>query len=105
MKVKKVKTELKRSESKAESGFIVHPFETSDGSYDASYGNHNKTQKKFRTLRDAKAYLKSRGVKSANYDMPSGVKRLNLTKSPKKKTVVRRKKVFGGFGLRMKSFF
>ena len=64
-------------------GFIVHPFETSDGKYSASYGNHNKTIKSFNTLGAAKKYLAQKGIQKANYDAPSGVKEV--------KTYLRRK--------------
>lgn len=62
------------------SGFIVHPYETATGKYHASYGNHNKTDKSFDTLRDAKRYLKRKGVENAVYDSPSGAKDVNLSK-------------------------
>ena len=69
-------------------GFIVHPFETSDGQYDAGYGSDlNKTMRGFKTLREAKAYLVKHGMKTAVYDNPSGARVINLMK----KKVVSRK--------------
>jgi len=60
-------------------GFIVHPWETSDGKYSASYGNHNKTVKRFKTLKAAKAYLSKNKVTKALYDAPSGAKNVSTT--------------------------
>jgi len=64
-------------------GFIVHPFETSDNKYSASYGNHNKTSRSFTTLKQAKSYLKRKGIYKAIYDSPSGVKLINIGKTTK----------------------
>lgn len=71
-------------------GFIVHPFETGNNMFHSSFGNHNKTVKSFKTLRDAKKYLVDNKVKGALYDAPQGVKVINLVKprrvrKPKKK--------------------
>lgn len=55
-------------------GFIVHPYETMNKKYHASYGNHNKTVKSFSTLKQAKTYLATKGIKKANYDSPAGYK-------------------------------
>lgn len=63
---------------KENSGFIVHPFETADGDWDASFGNHNKTSRGFKTFKKAKQYLKRNKIKKAIYDSPSGVKLINL---------------------------
>lgn len=68
------------------SGFIVHPFESFDGkSYDASYGNHNKTNRSFKTLSQAKNYLRKKGIQKADYDSPSGVKIILLKERIKRK--------------------
>lgn len=62
-------------------GFIVHPYETSDGKYHASFGDHNKTVKSFDTLKGAKKYLLKNKVKKAIYDSPStGHKEIELSK-------------------------
>jgi hypothetical protein len=85
-------------------GFIVHPFETGNNKYHASYGNHNKTVKSFNTLREAKSYLQRKGIEKADYDSPSGAK-LVKTKSQihrKKSTVRRSNNPFGSFhGIKM----
>jgi len=65
---------------RADSGFIVHPFETSDGKYGASFGNHNKTSRSFKTLKSAKAYLKRNKIRNALYDAPRGTRFLKLSK-------------------------
>ena len=67
-------------------GFIVHPFETGNNKYHASYDNHNKTVKSFNTLRDAKKYLKTKGYNKAMYDSPTGVKTIKTTQPQKCKT-------------------
>jgi len=59
---------------KVNSGFIVHPFETGNRKFHASYGNHNRTVRSFKTLGKAKAYLKSKGIKKGIYDNPRGVR-------------------------------
>lgn len=69
-------------------GFIVHPFETGDSKYHASYGNHNKTSRSFNTLKQAKSYLKRQGYNKAMYDAPSGIKTVNTNTT--RKTTVRR---------------
>jgi len=57
-------------------GFIVHPWESLEGGYDASYGpNHDKTIKfGFKTLGEAKAYLHKKGINEAVYDRPGGTR-------------------------------
>jgi phage-related protein len=59
-------------------GFIVHPYETVNNKYHASYGNDNKTVKSFKTLGQAKEYLKKHGMKSALYDAPSGARTVSV---------------------------
>lgn len=67
--------------SNSSSGFIVHPFETINNKYHASYGrNKNKTIRSFKTLKQAKEYLRSKGVSSANYDSPSGYRKVKMNK-------------------------
>lgn len=73
---------------KGKEGFIVHPFETGDGGYHSSYGNHNKTIRSFKTLRKAKQYLSKHGYSKALYDNPSGVKTIStkiIRRKPRKK--------------------
>ncbi len=77
-------------------GFIVHPFETGDNKYQASYGNHNRTVRSFNTLSEAKAYLRSKGITKALYDKPSGVVGTRTAKV--KKRVVKRKPKQPRFG-------
>lgn len=69
------------------SGFITHPFETSDGQYSAMYGNNAKTDKSFKTLKEAKNYLMKNGIKETMYDAPEGTKIIKL----KEKQVVPQK--------------
>ncbi len=71
---------------KKKKGFIVHPLETGSGSYDASYNNHNKTVKSFKTLREAKGYLAKKGVTKAVYDTPQGASEIQT-----QQTTTRRK--------------
>jgi len=81
-------------------GFIVHPFETGDNKYHASYGkNLNKTQKSFRTLSEAKGYLHKNKMKKALYDSPSGARTIKVNNNAvkrKKRTV---KSGYSFFGL------
>lgn len=56
--------------------------------YRASYGDHNKTQKSFKTMREAKAYLKSKGITHSIYD--SGYRTTVVKNIVNKKKVVRR---------------
>ncbi len=77
---------MARKVLKSKSGFIVHPWETMDSKYHASYGNHNKTLKSFRTLKRAKSYLKRNKIKEALYDSPSGNKIIILSKIIRKKS-------------------
>jgi len=70
---------------KQKSGFIVHPWETTDGKYHASYSNHNKTVKSFKTLKNAKSYLKRNKIQEALYDSPSGNRIIILSKIKKKR--------------------
>ncbi len=74
---------------KRREGFIVHPFETGNGQYHASYGNHNKTVRSFSTLRQAKNHLRRQGIEHATYDSPSGVK-LVATKNVRRRIPARR---------------
>ena len=69
---------------KQKSGFIVHPWETSDNKYHASYGNHNRTVKSFKTLKNAKSYLKRNKISEALYDSPSGNRKIVLSKIKKR---------------------
>lgn len=81
-------------------GFIVHPFETSDNTYNASIGpNHNKTVKSFKTLRQAKQYLKRKGVPNALYDSPAagGPKVISTTVQRKKQNATRKRARGMGF--------
>lgn len=88
-------------------GFIVHPFETGDRKYHASYGNANKTTKSFKNLRQAKAYIASHGVKKAIYDSPSGTKRVNTTISSKRSSRPKKRSSnsFGLLNLKPPRFF
>lgn len=83
----------------AKEGFIVHPFETNDRKYHASYGkNINKTVRGFRTLSQAKAYIAKHGYNRAMYDSPSGVKTVKTSASvsrPKRRIVRRSNNLFG----------
>lgn len=67
-------------------GFIVHPFETGNSKYHASYGNHNKTIKSFKTLKEAKGYLKRKGIHTALYDNPSGAKEVKTMVTKRKRS-------------------
>ncbi len=82
--------EQNQKEQKDKDGFIVHPFETGNKKYHASYGNHNKTQRSFLTLKRAKNYLRIHGVVQADYDSPSGIRILSLRKKTSYKKVIRR---------------
>jgi len=73
-------------------GFIVHPFETGSGQYHASYGNHNKTVRNFKTLRLAKSYLAKHGMKTALYDSPSGAKTLSISRLKNRRRMVRKRR-------------
>jgi len=74
-------------------GFIVHPFETTDNMYHASYGkNANKTVKSFKTLKEAKLYLAKNNVEEALYDSPSGDKTIYPVKYKKISSKSKRKK-------------
>ena len=75
-------------------GFIVHPFETGNGKYHASYGNHNKTVKSFNTLREAKLYLQHNGIATALYDSPSGAKTITTKTNIYRKKINKPKKPF-----------
>jgi len=90
---------VKRKEPRASSGFIVHPFETGNSKYHASYGNHNKTSRSFTTLNKAKEHLKRKGIKKALYDSPSGTKSIMLDKSATKKLKRRTTRSLGFGGL------
>jgi len=71
---------VKNWKNSKKTGFIVHPFETADGSYHAGYGKDlNRTTKGFKTLGKAKAYLKTHKVRTALYDSPSGDRRLKIS--------------------------
>ena len=76
---------MERRIPREKSGFIVHPWETADGKYSSSYGNHNRTAKNFKTLRLAKAYLIKNKIKEAVYDSPSGEKTILLKKVKKRR--------------------
>lgn len=78
----------------AKKGFIVHPFETGDSKYHASYGNHNKTVRSFNTLKEAKAYLRKNNLKSALYDHPSGAKDVKIIGSNTRKSKPKPKNPF-----------
>lgn len=86
-------------------GFIVHPFETGNNMYHASYApNHNKTVRSFKTFKESKRYLAKKGVEYALYDSPSGARILQIsvsnkgprkpmrTKTTKKRTRKRKKR-------------
>ena len=77
---------------KEDRGFIVHPFETGDGKYHASYDNHNKTIKAFNTKREAVSYLKRKKVPSYLYDAPHGIQSTKVSIKPRKR---RRSQGFG----------
>ena len=79
-------------------GFIVHPWETGSGKYVASYGNHNKTAKSFKTLKKAKAYLAKHKIKTALYDSPSGTKDLKIKNVYPKKQKRRKKRTSVNYG-------
>jgi hypothetical protein len=66
------------------SGFIVHPSETMNNKYHASYGtgNINKSTKSFNSYKEAKDYLQQKGVKKALY----GSREINTNTSSKPKT-------------------
>ena len=73
------------------SGFIVHPYETTGGKYHASYGsNPNKTVKRFKTLKQSKAYLKKHNIKTALYDSPNGSRNIKIVKQVKKSSTKRK---------------
>jgi hypothetical protein len=83
------------------SGFIVHPWETCDGKYSASYGDHNATAKSFNSLTEAKRYLARSGIQKAMYDSPSGNKDINLVRKPTRKAAPsrpQRSRFLGMFG-------
>ena len=65
---------MKTQKKEYEDGFIVHPFETVDGMYHASYGPGNmikRTLKRTKTLSQAKLYLSRNNVTKALYDSPA----------------------------------
>ena len=85
------------AEKKENSGFIVHPGFTGNNKYHASYGNHNKKPKSFKTMQEAKRYLANQGVKKAMYDAPNGIRTVKTTVRKAKKPVRRIRKSIWGF--------
>jgi hypothetical protein len=82
-------------------GFIVHPYETGDSKYQASYGDNNRTNRSFNTLAEAKQHLKNKGIKTALYDSPGGARDINTTTKIKHNVQHREQKsklMFGNFG-------
>lgn len=58
---------------KNKSGFIVHPNWTGDSKYHATYGkNANANLRSFNTKKEAKAYLKRKGVEAGTAKTESG---------------------------------
>lgn len=77
-------------------GFIVHPFETGDGKYSASWAPDNtRTHKSFNTLKEARGYLSRHNIERATYDGPAGAREINT----KPKYVKKKEKKPTGFGL------
>lgn len=86
------------SRMRSNTGFIVHPFETGDNKFHASFGrNLNKTNKSFNTLAKAKEYLQRNKVKSALYDSPSGSRNINIDMIKKQIRAKVKKKRFDTF--------
>ena len=74
---------MKADHSNLKKGFIVHPFETGDGNYSASYGDHNKTVKSFQSFLEAESYLINHDIRKIIYKHPEGTKKYIISQKAK----------------------
>lgn len=71
-KIKKQKKIEREYKENIKLPFITNPYETYNGKYSASFGKDlNKNVKYFKTLKEAKNYIKQNGYEKALYDSPT----------------------------------
>ena len=77
------------------SGFIVHGNWTGSGKYSASYGKsgkgYNKRGRQFKTMQQAKSFLRKKGIESGIKKTESGRISGFTTKATRKRSIRRRK--------------